>query len=190
LESPNGPLAFAVEQRGIRYLTLGFDPLPYLGRDNLPMSIFTLNFLDWFFESGSARSQATGEPIPLGSIGPGDALTTPPGERISLQSGLGYFAATFHQGVYRLTRGGGSELFARNLDDLGESDLRSPGAIELRGPTTNGGSASLLFSFWPYLLLVSLLLFILEWFIFPRSRRAPGAARSGLRGWRQWVSSS
>ena len=190
LESPNGPLAFAVEQRGTRYLTLGFDPLPYLGRDNLPMSIFTLNFLDWFFESGSARSQATGEPIPLGSIGPGDALTTPAGERIGLQSGLGYFAATFHQGVYRLTRGGGSELFARNLDDLGESDLRSPNSIELRAPSTNGGSASLLFSFWPYLLLVSLLLFILEWFIFPRSRRAPGTARSGLHGWRQWVSSS
>ncbi len=31
LEGPGGALAFAVEQRGIRYLTLGFDPLPYLG---------------------------------------------------------------------------------------------------------------------------------------------------------------
>ena len=58
LESPNGALVFAVEQRGTRYLTLGFDPLPYLGRENLPMSIFTLNFLDWFFESpGDAARQ-------------------------------------------------------------------------------------------------------------------------------------
>jgi hypothetical protein len=50
IEGPNGALAFAVERRGIRYLTLGFDPLPYLGRENLPMSVFTLNVLDWFLE--------------------------------------------------------------------------------------------------------------------------------------------
>lgn len=187
LESPNGALAFAVEQRGIRYLTLGFDPLPYLGRENLPMSIFTLNFLDWFFESGSARSQATGEPIPLNSIEPGDALTTPTGERLNLKAGLSYFAATFHQGIYRRTRGGGGEIFARNLDDLGESDLRAPTAIELRGRTANGGSASVLFSFWPYLLLAVLLLFMLEWFIFPRSAQAPRPA-SSRRSWRQWAS--
>ena len=188
LESPNGALAFAAEQRGTRYLTLGFDPLPYLGRENLPMSIFTLNFLDWFFESASARSQATGEPIPLNSIGSGDSLTTPTGERLNLKAGLGYFAATFHQGIYRRTRGSESELFARNLDDLGESDLRAPAAIDLRGQTVSG-SLSVLFSFWPYLLLASLLLFMLEWFIFPRSARGPGLARPGSRpSWRQWVS--
>jgi hypothetical protein len=191
LESPSGPLAFAVEQRGIRYLTLGFDPLPYLGRDNLPMSIFTLNFLDWFFEGGSARSQATGQPIPLGSIEPGDALTTPVGERFGLKSGLNYFSTTFHQGIYRHTRGSGSELFARNLDDLAESDLRGPGAIELRGSTANDSSSgSLLFSFWPYLLIASLLLFILEWFIFPRLGRGGEARLRPRRSWRQWVSSS
>jgi hypothetical protein len=191
LESPNGALVFAVEQRGTRYLTLGFDPLPYLGRENLPMSIFTLNFLDWFFESASARSQATGEPIPLNSIEPGDALTTPTGDRLNLKAGLGYFAATFYQGIYRRTRGSGSELFARNLDDLGESDLRTPGAIELRGQTASGASASVLFSFWPYLLLASLLLFMLEWFIFPRSEQVLRLAHSGSRhNWRQRVSRS
>ena len=189
LESPNGALAFAVEQRGTRYLTLGFDPLPYLGRENLPMSIFTLNFLDWFFESGSARSQATGQPIPLNSIGTGDALTTPTGARVSLKAGEGYFAATFHQGIYRRSRGGESELFARNFDDLGESDLRAPAPIELRGQNAAGGSASVLFSFWPYLLLASLLLCMLEWFIFPRSARTAGLMRPGpRRKWRQWVS--
>ena len=186
MESPGGALAFASEQRGIRYLSLGFDPLPYLGRDNLPMSIFTLNFLDWFFESGGARSQPTGEPIPLTSIGPGDFLTTPTGEKAPLKRGIGYFQATFHQGIYRRSRDGASELFARNFDDLGESDLRNPLPIELRGDSTGSGNASVLFSFWPYLLVASLLLFMLEWFIYPRS---PGAAPSPLyRGWRQWIS--
>lgn len=170
IEGPGGALAFAVEQNGVRYLTLGFDPLPYLGRDNLPMSIFTLNFLDWFFESGGTRSQATGEPIPLYSVEAGDTLATPGGEKINLQRGAGSFQSTFRQGIYRRSRGAQSDVFARNFDDLGESDLRKSAPIELRGQASGGsGSASVLFSFWPYLLLATLLLFMLEWFVFPRS---------------------
>lgn len=185
MESPGGALAFAVEQRGTRYLTLGFDPLPYLGRDNLPMSIFTLNLLDWFFESGSARSQPTGEPIPLNTVAAHDFLTTPAGEKVMLKKGIGHFQATYHQGIYRRSRDGTSEFFARNLDDLGESDLRTATPIALRGELTHSGSASVLFSFWPYLLLASLLLFMLEWFLYPSS---PRAASFGLRrGWRQGV---
>ena len=185
MEAPAGALVFAAEQRGIRYLALGFDPLPYLGRDNLPMSILTLNLLDWFFESGSARSRATGEPIPLNTVGAGDFIITPTGEKAALKKGLGYFQTTFHQGIYRRTRDGSSELFARNLDNLGESDLRTPTAIDLRGEPTNSGSASVLFSFWPYILVASLLLFMLEWFIYPRS---PSPATAGLHGGqRQWV---
>ena len=186
IESPAGPLAFAVERPDARYLILGFDPLPYLGRDNLPMSIFTLNFLDWFFASGGSRSQATGEPISLTAVQPGDSLVMPAGEKIALRSAPGSFAATFHQGIYRHVRGGASELYARNLDNLGESDLRSPAAIELRGAAASSGSASVLFSFWPYLLLASLLLLLVEWFINPRR---PGPAAPGMRrGWRQPVS--
>jgi aerotolerance regulator-like protein len=186
IESPSGPLAFAVEQRGRRYLALGFDPLPYLGRDNLPMSIFTLNFLDWFFEASGARSQATGQPIPLSAVESGDSLTTPAGEKITLKNQSGYFTGTFHQGIYRRTRGGTTELFARNLDDLGESDLRTSAPIQLRGQALNGGSASVLFSFWPYLLFASLLLLVVEWFVFPRSARRVRLAPATLRrAWRQ-----
>ena len=184
LEGPGGALAFAVEQRGIRYLTLGFDPLPYLGRDNLPMSIFTLNLLDWFFESAGARAQATGEPIPLGSVEPGDSLTTPAGQDVGLKRGAGYFQPTFQQGIYRRSRAGVSDLFARNLGAIGESDLRHTTPIELRGQAAAAASASTLFSFWPYLVLASLLLFMLEWFLYPRSPPALSGAR---RGWRQMV---
>lgn len=173
IESPQGALAFAVQRPGSRYLILGFDPLPYLGRENLPMSIFTLNLLDWFFESGGSRSQATGEPIPLIAAQAGDFLTTPVGEKTALKPGVGYYPSTFAQGIYRLSHAGMSELYARNLDDLGESDLRASTAIELRGESTGSGSASVLFSFWPYLLLGSLLLLILEWFINPRLSHLP-----------------
>jgi hypothetical protein len=166
IESPAGALAFALERKGFRYLVLGFDPLPYLGRENLPMSIFTLNFLDWFFESGALKSQATGEPIPLGPIQPGDAIIGPKGEKASLKSG-DYFLDTYRQGVYQRQRGRETDLYARNLTDANESDLRTPAAIELQGSTQTPGSGSALFTFWPYLLLGSLLLFFIEWFINP-----------------------
>lgn len=168
IESPNGVIAFAAEQQGARYLALGFDPLPYLGRDNLPMSIFTLNFLDWFFESGGSRGQATGEPIRLGSVQTGDILTTPVGDKVSLKPQLGNFSATFYQGIYQRQRGGRSETYARNLQDAGESDLRNPTTIEIQSGAPTPSSGSVLFSFWPYLLLASLLLLLLEWFINPR----------------------
>ena len=180
IEGAGGALAFAVEQRGIRYLALGFDPLPYLGRDNLPMSIFTLNVLDWFYEAAGARGQSTGEPIPLSGTESGEQLTTPTGETVRLERGGGSYQATFQQGIYRLQRTGTTELFARNLNDLGESDLRKTTAIELRSREAgDAGSPSVLFSFWPYLLLAALLLFMLEWFYFPRS-----TAREPRRPWR------
>ena len=43
----------------------GFDPFPFLGQENLPMSIFTVNMIDWFFAFSGERGKATGEPIPV-----------------------------------------------------------------------------------------------------------------------------
>ncbi|MGH7887286.1 MAG: BatA domain-containing protein, partial [Candidatus Binatia bacterium] len=141
IDSSNGPLAFAVQRQGIRYLTLGFDPFPYLGRDNLPMSIFTLNFLDWFIASGVA-SHATGEPIALGVIQPGDLLITPNGEKLSLKAGYDYFSGAVYQGIYQRSRGSEREILARNLPASGESDLRASAPIELRGGTVGAAGTA------------------------------------------------
>ncbi|MSP37541.1 MAG: hypothetical protein EXR70_03520 [Deltaproteobacteria bacterium] len=167
IESPNGALAFTNERNGVRYLTLGFDPLPYLGRENLPMSIFTLNLLDWFFDAGM-KSRATGEPLALGKIVPGDLLISPKGESIALTPGYDYFAATFYQGLYERRRGGEKELSARNFQDQSESDLRAPAPIDLNANSVVTGSTSVLFSFWPYLLIAVILLLLIEWFVTPR----------------------
>ena len=172
LESSEGSLAFAAETQGIHHLVLGFDPLPYLGRENLPVSIFTLNLLDWFFENATAKGMATGEPLALGITQPGDWLATPKGEKVLLKPGSSNFARTFIQGIYELNHSGEKELFAINFQDAGESDLREPAPIDLRGESGRaGGSSSVLFSFWPHLLFASLLLLLLEWFINPRMAR-------------------
>jgi hypothetical protein len=167
IESPSGPLAFAVERQGSRYLTLGFDPFPYLGRENLPMSIFTLNLLDWFL-AGSAANQATGEPISLGAIQPGDVILTPKGEKIQLKAGYDYFSGTFFQGIYQRSRASGQELLARNLPAGGESDLRTMTPIELHSSMGGSASTAVQLSFWPYLLIGALLLLLIEWFVNPR----------------------
>jgi hypothetical protein len=76
------------------------------------------------------------------------------------------------------------------LENLGESDLRAPTTVELRAEAASGGSASVLFSFWPYLLLASLALLALEWFIFPR-RPAPRLVPAGGRTtWRDGTARS
>jgi hypothetical protein len=178
IESPQGPLAFTVERRAVRHLVLGFDPFPYLGRDNLPISIFTLNFLDWFFESGGRRGTAAGEPLALGATGKGDLLLTPRGEKTSFVGDSGYFAETFHQGIYQLRRGGENRLFAVNLQDANESDLRASAPVTVREADRGGGGAAALLSYWPYLLLASLLVLVTEWFIFPRMAPRPKRLRS------------
>ena len=179
IESPQGALAFAIERPGVRHLVLGFDPFPYLGRENLPMSIFTLNFLDWFFQSGSRRGTASGEPLALGVARQSGLLITPRGEKISLDAGTSYFTGTFRQGVYQLRRDGENQLFAVNLQDANESDLRAPAPIAMKGAESGSGGAAALFSYWPYLLLASLLVLIIEWFIFPRMTPFRARVRSG-----------
>ena len=175
IESPDGALAFAVERQGSRYLVVGFDPFPYLGRDNLPVSIFTLNFLDWFVESSRAKGIATGEPLPAGNAQRGDLLITPRGDKIPLKPGVTDFPAAVYQGIYELHRSGQKEWVPVNFQDVNESDLREPAPIELRGQAPGKISPSILFAFWPYLLLASLLLLFLEWFINPH------VVSSGLR---------
>ncbi len=169
IDSPNGALAFAIERHGVRYLALGFDPFPYLGSKNLPMSIFTLNFLDWFFEGSAVRAQATGEPLAFGTIQPGDFVITPGGDKVPLAPGSDRFFETFQQGIYQWHHGADSRLYVRNLTDSSESDLRNSTPIEVRDTVNTPAASSALFDLWPYLLLASLLLFFLEWFVTPRA---------------------
>ena len=179
IDSAAGPLAFATERQGVRYLALGFDPFPYLGRDNLPMSVFTLNLLDWFFDSPAANNQATGEAIFLGKVQTGDRIILPGGKSLVITPGAAFFGGAFFQGIYQLKRSGETELFARNLLDRGESDLRTASPIVIGGGNQDGASASVLFSFWPYLLMASLVLLLLEWFLSPRM--------ASIRFWRGTV---
>ena len=174
IESPAGVLVFAAQQRGFRQAVLGFDIFPYLGRENLPVSVFTLNLLDWFFQGSGAKGRVTGAPLTLDAQ-QGNFLITPRGDKITLRPGVNNFAATYWQGMYQVDRGARRELFAVNLKTTSESDLRQLSTIELRDISSAGSKVSTLFSIWPYLLLTSLFLLLIEWFINP----SPLRTRSG-----------
>jgi hypothetical protein len=178
--SASGALAFASEQRGVRQMVLGFDPFPYLGRENLPMSVFTLNLLDWFFHGSGTTGRVTGEPLGFAAAQQGTAVLTPSGDRIDIRPGVNNFSETFLQGVYQLNRGGHREFFAVNLENRTESDLRAPTPIAVRDPTSARSGSSVLLSIWPYLLLIALLLLLIEWFANPRAVRARFRTGSAL----------
>ena len=175
IESAAGALVFAAEQRGFRQAVLGFDIFPYLGRENLPVSVFTLNLLDWFFHGSGAEGRATGAPLTFSYTQQGNFLVTPKGDKITLNPGVNNFPATYFQGIYQIDRSAQRELFAVNLKNNNESDLRQLTPIELREVSSGGGKVSALFSIWPYLLLTSLFLLLVEWFVNPRPLRTrPG----------------
>lgn len=176
LESPEGTLAIAIEHQGFRYLVLGFDPFPYLGRENLPVSIFTLNILQWFQEAGGNGGTATGESLSLGSRR-GGILVTPQGERLSFREGPQIFSRAYFQGVYQVLRDQEREYRAVNFHDAKESDLNHPEPIRLSDHGEIGASGGRFSAFWPYLLLLSVVLLLLEWFLNPPASRSAAGRR-------------
>jgi hypothetical protein len=166
IQIPDGPLTVAVERKNFRYLALGFDPLPFLGQQNLPMSIFTLNMLEWFHQARAGDSGRTGEPLAV-KFRTGEIVQTPDGEKIAAEKNTGLFGRTFRQGIYRA----GDRFFAVNFGNENESDLRQPSPIQLRGRPGAAAGRAFYASIWLYLLLAALALLLLEWFLNPASAR-------------------
>ena len=170
IQIPDGPLAVAVERKNFRYLALGFDPFPFLGQQNLPVSIFTLNVLEWFHHARAGDTGTTGEPLAT-KFRAGEIVLAPDGEKIAPEKNSGLLSRTYAQGIYRSTAGGAEKFFAVNFSDEKEPDLRRPSAIQLRGKPGAATGRAFYASIWPYLLLAALALLLLEWFLNPASTR-------------------
>ena len=154
--SPTGP--------GLRYFPL-FGARKLTGVSFYPQSSGLV--LSWF---GGGRQSYRSAPH-LWLCAAGNFLVTPRGDKITLHPGVNNFPSTYFQGIYQVDRGAQRELFAVNLKNTSESDLRQPTPIELRDVSSGGGRVSALFSIWPYLLLTSLFLLLVEWFVNPRLLR-------------------
>lgn len=135
-----GGLLLVGEREGHRYAATGFDPFPYLGRQNLPMSILTLNLLSQLTGLGAPTAGfRTGEPwlIPAGV----KTVTLPAGEHVTVEAGQ-TFARTDQQGVYLLTGAGAPTLRAVNLGDLATSDLENVAPLKIETAASVGSAST------------------------------------------------
>ena len=169
-----GSLILEGTHQGHRYVALGFNPFPYLGRSNLPMSILTLNILGYLSGFGSEDAgYRTGEPwiVPAGV----SKIIMPSGAKVRVEPGTPFTQGT-EQGVYQLIGPGSQKrLRAVNLADLNQSNLENPATIKLDIPA-GAGSQPADFSerqtFTPYLLAAILALAACEALFTYRRRRA------------------
>ena len=167
-----GGLMLSGTRQGHRFVATGFNPLPYLGRKNLPMSIVTLNMLSYLAGFGAQTAGfRTGEPwiVPAGV----SQIVLPSRRKVSAQGGAP-FAEVTSQGIYTLIGTTGSKtLRAVNMGDLTSSDLQNVTPIKLE---TNVGSAVteeavVRTPLTPYLFAAIIALIVLEAILIYRRRR-------------------
>ena len=152
----------AGNRQGHRFIATGFNPLPYLGRANLPMSILTLNMLGYLAGFGAQGTDLrTGQPwlIPAGV----KEIVLPSGRREMVHPGEPFSSVTI-QGIYTLIGADGSRMLrAVNLADLATSDLENAPPLKIeRAPAALSEQAVVRTSLTPYLLAAIMLLLVLE----------------------------
>ncbi|MGO9607874.1 MAG: vWA domain-containing protein [Candidatus Binataceae bacterium] len=169
-----GGLLMRGERQGHRYVATGFNPFPYLGRRNLPMSILTLNILSYLAGLGAnSGGYHTGEPwlVPAGV----ETVTLPSGKKIKATPGT-LFTEVGAQGIYELS---GPDVpptpRAVNLDNMAVSDFQNTPQlkVETRSSSTSGQWFIEKASVSAWVLMAILALGALEAIIVYRRRRRP-----------------
>src|SRR3984957_14304637 len=172
-----GALLLKGERGAHRFVATGFNPFPYLGKRNLPMSILTLNAISYLAGLGATSSgYRTGQPwlVPAGVA----RVILPSGKKKAAQPGT-LFTDVSEQGVYELVGPGSAQTpRAVNLADLTESDLSSSPLLKVEAANSGSASQPVLekSSLSDYILLAIIALTALEALIVYRRRRLIEAA--------------
>ncbi len=172
-----GAIVLKGERGAHRFVATGFNPFPYLGRRNLPMSVLTLNAISYLAGLGTSSSgYRTGQPwlAPAGV----ERVILPSGSAVAAHPGT-LFTAVSEQGVYELVGPGGAKTpRAVNLADLTESDLSSSPQLKVEAANSGSAAAPIMekSSLGDYLLAAIIALTALEALIVYRRRRIAEAA--------------
>ncbi|HUO05470.1 MAG TPA: VWA domain-containing protein [Candidatus Binataceae bacterium] len=168
----DGALMLKGERGGHRFVAVGFNPFPYLGRRNLPMSILTLNAMGYLAGLGmSGAGFRTGEPwlVPAGV----EAIVPPSGRKIAVVPGT-LFTEVSQQGVYELIGSHGeTSPRAVNLSNLAVSDLENTPALRVEGGSGIPEPVMERHALDNYLIAAIIALCALEALIVYRRRRIP-----------------
>jgi hypothetical protein len=171
-----GAIVLKGERGAHRFVATGFNPFPYLGRRNLPMSVLTLNAISYLAGLGASSGYRTGQPwlAPAGV----ERVILPSGSAVAAHPGT-LFTAVSEQGVYELVGPGGAKTpRAVNLADLTESDLSSSPPLKVEAANSGSAAAPVMgkSSLSDYLLAAIIALTALEALIVYRRRRIAEAA--------------
>ena len=171
-----GAIVLKGERGAHRFVATGFNPFPYLGRRNLPMSVLTLNAISYLAGLGASSGYRTGQPwlAPAGV----ERVIIPSGSAVAAHPGT-LFTAVSEQGVYELVGPGGAKTpRAVNLADLTESDLSSSAPLKVEAANSGSAAAPVMekSSLSDYLLAAIIALTALEALIVYRRRRIIEAA--------------
>jgi Aerotolerance regulator N-terminal len=170
----SGGLLLHGEREGHRFVATGFNPFPYLGRGNLPMSVLTLNMLSYLAGLGAnSAGYRTGQPwlVPAGV----DRIKLPSGSSVAATPGT-LFTDVAAQGIYWLS-GSTSARTARaiNLDNFAVSDLENVPPLKIEAIESSAAASAQAFtekySVSPWLLVAIIALAGLESLIVYRRRR-------------------
>src|SRR5271168_3181933 len=171
-----GAILLKGERGAHRFVAAGFNPFPYLGKRNLPMSVLTLNAISYLAGlGGSSSGYRTGQPwlAPAGV----ERVILPSGKKKTAHPGT-LFTDVSEQGVYELVGVGGAQTpRAVNLADLTESDLSSSPLLKVEAANSGSAAEPVLekSSLSDYLLLAIIALTALEALIVYRRRRVAEA---------------
>ncbi len=177
-DGASGGLVLTGERDGRRYVALGFVPFPYLGKLNLPMSVFTLNVLSYLGRLLSpAEAYRAGRPWRV----PPDVarIIAPSGATFAVRP-ASVFDGAVEQGIYQLLGAQRRTLRAVNFDTLSESNLASPAPLEVTLAPEAGAPVEIETKSYlaPKLIAAALALAALEAALAYRRRRATGGILS------------
>ena len=183
-EASTGPMIVAHERGGVRMLHVAFDPLD----SNWPFLRSFVNFvpnaLEWLGSAGDALANAGLRPgetvsIPIPARAESLSLRLPDGTVVPVASrGTGEFSygPLRTVGIYEASwtepgrDGRQSRRFAVNLLDPAESDLAAAAELPLGNDLVTGRAvtANARSSLWPWVLGLSLVLVLFEWWVYQR----------------------
>jgi Ca-activated chloride channel homolog len=162
-----GTLLLAGERDGYRYAAVGFDLLPYLGKQNLPTSILTLNLLGWLAaRAGQPLDLHTGSSFPV--LNTETQIHLANGERVQP---VGNAVVLAKQGVYTISENGQERRIAVNLSNTEESQLGRPLQLAPLALPTPLAAEKAGKPLWPWLLLSVVFLLMVEWWWAMRKAR-------------------
>jgi hypothetical protein len=168
-----GGLVLKGVRGGHRFVATGFNPFPYLGRRNLPMSVLTLNALSHLAGLGAnSAGYRTGQPwlVPAAVR----EVIVPSGRKVAAKPGT-LFTDVAQQGVYELVGAEGAKTpRAVNLADLAVSDLANVPPLRIEAASASLASGDVFIekaSLSMYVLAAIIALAALEAMLVYRRRR-------------------